>query len=294
MLEQFEGIPVNMADALTAFDCEDNPPGRRNFRSARRDFLRASVAAGVSGLVAPFSELAGAAESSNAVESVFDLGDLVLQSGETLQGAKIACKTHGRLAADKSNVVLYPTPYAAQHGDIEWLIGPGKALDPDRYFIIVLDQLGNGLSSSPSNAAAPQDRSRFPVITNQDNVAAQHRLVTKKFGIRNIALVVGWSMGAQQTLQWAVSHPDRVERIAPFCGTAKTTPHNAVFLEGLRATLRLDAAWMQGNYDSPPSAGIRAFARVYAGWGFSQPYYKQALYRQMGFTSLEEFLVGYR
>ena len=112
-------------------------------------------------------------------------------------------------------------------------------------------------------------------------------------GLRSIALVVGWSMGAQQTFQWAVSHADQVERIFPFCGTARTTPHNAVFLEGLRATLTLDAAWMQGDYDKPPAAGIRAFARVYAGWGFSQPFYKRELYQQLGFASLEEFLAGF-
>jgi homoserine O-acetyltransferase len=284
---------MNMADALTAFDSEDDPLQVQNFRPARRDFLRASAAAGVSGIVASLSEVAGAAESTGPGEGVFDLGDLVLQSGEMLRNAKLAYKTHGRLAADKGNVILYPTPYAAQHGDIEWLIGPGKALDPDKHFIIVPDQLGNGLSSSPGNTAPPQDRSRFPTVTNQDNVAAQYRLVTEKFGIRNIALVVGWSMGAQQTFQWAVSYPDRVERIAPFCGTAKTTPHNAVFLEGLRAALTVDAAWMKGDYDNQPVAGTRAFARVYAGWGFSQPFYKRELYRQMGFGSLEEFLLGF-
>lgn len=281
---------MNMAETLTAMDAEDDP---RQFQLARRTFLRASAVAGASSLVAPFSQVVGAAEASAPVEGVYELADLVLPSGETLRNAKIAYKTHGRLASGRDNVILYPTPYSAQHGDIEWLIGPGKALDPDKHFIVVLDQLGNGLSSSPSNAAPPQDRARFPAVTNLDNVAAQHRLVTEKFGIDKVALVVGWSMGAQQTLQWAVSHPDMVERIAPSCGTAKTTPHNAVFLEGLRATLTLDPAWTGGDYSSQPAAGIRAFARVYAGWGFSQPFYKRELYRQLGFGSLKEFLTGF-
>ena len=281
---------MNMADALTTIDRGNDP---LHFRPARRTFLQASAAAGVSGLVASFSEVVGAAEPVKPGEGVFDLGDMVLRSGEILRNAQIAYKTHGRLAADRSNVILYPTPYSAQHGEIEWLIGPGKALDPDKYFIVVLDQLGNGLSSSPSNAPPPQDRARFPAITNQDNVAAQYRLVTEKFGIDKIALVVGWSMGAQQTFQWAVSHPDKVERIAPSCGTARTTPHNMVFLEGLRATLTLDPAWNAGDYTVQPAAGIRAFARVYAGWGFSQPFYKRELHRQMGFNTLEEFLTGF-
>jgi homoserine O-acetyltransferase/O-succinyltransferase len=149
------------------------------------------------------------------------------------------------------------------------------------------------LSSSPSNTPPPQDRMRFPTITVQDDIAAQHRLVTEEFGIRRVALVTGWSMGAQQAFQWAASHPDMVERIAPFCGTAKTTPHNAVFLEGVRAALTADAGWMAGDYADQPARGMRALARVYAGWGFSQPFYKRELYRQMGFSSLEDFLTGF-
>jgi homoserine O-acetyltransferase/O-succinyltransferase len=284
---------MNLAEPMRASDSTDDPLHPHDFRLARRDFLRASAAAAAGGLVCSLSDAVGAAGPALSEEGIFELGDMVLQSGTLLREAKLAYKTHGRLNTGKNNVIVYPTPYSAQHGDIEWLIGPGKALDPDKYFIIVPDQLGNGLSSSPSNALAAQARSKFPVVSNRDNVAAQYRLVTEQFGVGNIALVVGWSMGAQQTFQWAVSHPDRVERIAPFCGTAKTTPHNAVFLEGLRAVLTLDAAWNSGDYDAQPAAGIRAFARVYAGWGFSQPFYKQALYRQMGFGSLEEFLTGF-
>jgi homoserine O-acetyltransferase len=226
-------------------------------------------------------------------DGLFDLGDFVLQSGATLRDAKLAYKTHGTLNADKSNVIVYPTPYSAHHGDIEWLIGPGRALDPQRYFIVVTDMLGNGLSSSPSNTPPPYDRARFPAIAIRDNVAAQHRLIAGHFGVERVALVVGWSMGAQQAFQWAVSHPHMVERIAPFCGTAKTTPHNAVFLEGVRAALTADAAWDNGWYEAPPHRGLRAFARVYAGWGFSQSFYKRELWRELGFSSLDDFLVGF-
>jgi homoserine O-acetyltransferase len=126
-------------------------------------------------------------------EGVFELGDVRLESGVTVPNAKLGYKTHGRLNADKSNVILYPTPYPAQHGDIEWLIGPGRALDPDKHFIIVLDQLGNGLSSSPSNTPSPLNRMNFPIATIRDDVSAQHRLVSSGFGIRRVALVTGWS-----------------------------------------------------------------------------------------------------
>ncbi|AGU47279.1 putative homoserine O-acetyltransferase [Variovorax paradoxus B4] len=224
---------------------------------------------------------------------IFDLGDVPLQRGATLRNARLAYKTYGKLDADKSNVIVYPTWYSGQHYDNEWLIGPGMALDPDKYFIIVPNMLGNGLSSSPSNTPEPYNLSRFPDITLYDNVRLQHRLVTEKFGIERIALVTGWSMGAQQTNQWGCLYSDMVQRIAPFCGSAKTAPHNIVFLEGVKAALTADAAWNGGWYSTPPSKGLRAVGRVYAGWGLSQPFYMRELWRELGFSSLEDFLVGF-
>jgi len=226
-------------------------------------------------------------------EGTFSLGDVMLESGDVLRQAFIGYKVHGQLNADRTNGVVYPTQFAAQHSDIEWLIGPGRALDSDRYFIVTVDQLGNGVSSPPSNTPAPQDRSRFPAVNIRDDVAAQYRLVTEGFGLKKLALVTGYSMGAQQAFQWAVSYPDLVERIAPFCGTAKTTAHNRVFLESVRTALTTDPAWMAGDYTSPPVAGLRALARVYAGWGFSQPFYNQELYRTLGLRTVDEVLTGF-
>ncbi len=224
---------------------------------------------------------------------IFELGDVALQSGATLRGAKLAYKTYGTLNADKSNVIVYPTWYSGQHYDNEWLIGEGMALDPQNYFIIVPNMLGNGLSSSPSNMPPPYDRARFPQVTFYDNVAVQHRLVTEKFGIEKIALVIGWSMGAGQTYQWAVSYPEMVERIFPFCGSAKTSLHNVVFLEGVKVAIQTDVAWQEGWYDEQPNKGLRAVGRVYAGWGLSQAFYREKLYLEMGYSSLEDFLVAF-
>lgn len=224
---------------------------------------------------------------------IFELGDVALQRGATLRSAKLAYKTYGTLNAQKSNAIVYPTWYSGQHTDNEWLIGPGMALDPAKYFIIVPNMLGNGLSSSPSNTPEPYNLARFPNVTLYDNVTLQHRLVTEQFDIEQLALVVGWSMGAQQTNQWGCLYPEMVKRIAPFCGSAKTAPHNIVFLEGVKAALTADAAWNGGWYTTPPTRGLRAVGRVYAGWGLSQPFYMQQLWRELGFSSLEDFLVGY-
>ena len=224
---------------------------------------------------------------------IFDLGDVILEGGATLRDAKLAYKTYGELNADKSNAIVYPTWYSGRHWDNEWLIGDGMALDPADYFIIVPNMLGNGLSSSPSNTPPPYDRARFPDVTFYDQVQQQHKLVTEKFGIETLPLVTGWSMGAGQTYQWAVSFPDMVQRACPFCGSSKTSEHNIVFLEGVKSALTADAAFKSGWYTEKPAKGLRAAARVYAGWGFSQAFYWDQVYKELGFSTLEDFLVAF-
>jgi homoserine O-acetyltransferase len=224
---------------------------------------------------------------------LFELGDFPLQGGMTIHDATLAYKTYGELNADKSNAIVYPTWYSGQHYDNEWLIGEGMALDPANRFIVIPNMFGNGLSSSPSTMPPPYNGPRFPEVTFYDNVEAQHRLVTEHLGIETLELVTGWSMGAGQSFQWAVSHPEMVKRICPFCGSARTSEHNIVFLESDKAALTADAAFEDGWYDEQPQIGLRAMARVYAGWGFSQAFYWQQLYKQMGFSSLDDFLVGF-
>ena len=225
---------------------------------------------------------------------IFGLGDVVLQSRATIRGAKLAFKTFGNLSPNKDNLIVYPTWYSGQHYDNEWLIGDGMALDPAKYFIVIPNMLGNGLSSSPSNTPPPYDKARFPNVTACDNVRLQHRLMTEHFGVTKIKLVTGWSMGGLQTFHWGALYPDMVERILPFCGSAKCSRHNFVFLEGVKAALTADDAWQNGWYDKPPIKGLRAMARVYAGWGFSQAFYREELdLKELGYSSLEDFLVAF-
>jgi homoserine O-acetyltransferase/O-succinyltransferase len=223
---------------------------------------------------------------------IFEAGDVVLQSGLTYRKAKLAYKTYGTLNATKSNVIVYPTSYGAQHTDTEWMIGTDKALDPSKYFIIIPNKFGNGLSSSPSNTPAPFDRGRYPHFTMADNVRVQERLLREVFGIERVALVYGFSMGAQQAFHWGALFPDKVERIAPVCGSAKTARHNFVFLEGVKAALTADPAWQDGYFATQPLRGLRAMGRIYAGWALSQDFYREELYLKLGFSSLEDFLIS--
>lgn len=221
----------------------------------------------------------------------FDAGDVLLQSGRTFTGMQIAYKTFGTLNADRSNVIVYPTSYSAHHTDTQWLVREGGALDPSRYFIVIPNLFGNGLSSSPSNTPWPLVGSRYPDVTYHDAVAVQQRLLAEVFGIERIKLVYGWSMGGAQAYQWASQFPDRVERIAVVCGSARCAPHNQVFLESLRAALTADPHYIDGAFTGRPVRGHRAFGRIYASWALSQEFYREEVWRTIGFTSLEDFLV---
>jgi homoserine O-acetyltransferase len=224
------------------------------------------------------------------IMKVFEIANFSLQSGQTLPTAQLAYMTYGRLNESKSNVILYPTSYAAQHPDIDWLIGPERILDPTRYFIVIVNMLGNGLSTSPSNIGQSPDRP-MPVFTHVDNVTAQRQLLDQVFGIERLALAYGWSMGGQQALHWGALYPERVARIAALCTSAKTSPHNLVFLEGIQAALTADPAWDGQRFTARPERGLRALARVYAGWALSQAFYREKIFLQLGYKSLEDFLV---
>lgn len=193
--------------------------------------------------------------------------------------------------------------------DNEWLIGEDRVLSPKKYFIIVTALFGNGQSSSPSNSTL----SPFPFVTFYDNVLAQHKLVTERLSITHALAVLGWSMGAGQTYQWATQFPDFMDIAIPFCGSAKTSLHNQVFLEGVKSALLAGKGISSGGVCrggvgekktglggrgmwtlAERERGLKALGRVYAGWGFSQAFYRENLYHTaLGFKDLEDFMVNF-
>jgi homoserine O-acetyltransferase/O-succinyltransferase len=223
----------------------------------------------------------------------FHAGDVVLRSGITLPHVEIVYATHGRLSAARDNVIVFPTRFGGTDADNEYLIGPGRALDPERWFIVVPNMLGNGVSTSPSNAEGALAGARFPLVTQADNVDLQARLLREVFDAERIQLAVGWSMGGQQAYHWAAMFPELVERLAVICGAARTAPHTYVFLEGMRAALCADPAWSAEEGAVPPVRGLRALGRAWAGWALSQAWYRRARWEDFGYTTLEDFLVRY-
>ena len=220
----------------------------------------------------------------------YELGDVELISGEILRSAVLVAGTWGQLAPARDNVIVLPTYYTGTHEGYEPLVGPGRVFDTDRYFVVSPNLFGNGVSTSPSNAVEANAGSRFPQIDVYDNVLCQHRLLTEKFDVSSIPLVAGWSMGAIQAFHWAVAFPDMVQRILPWCGSARCSVHNQVFLAGVEAALTADPVYAEGHYDVPPVTGLRAFGRVYCGWAYSQSFFRDGLWSELGFETLEDLL----
>lgn len=223
-------------------------------------------------------------------QTTFELGNFLLKSGGVLPDCRLVYKTHGTLSSSKDNAVLVPSYFGGSHESYEPLIGEGMGLDPSRYFIICTNMFGNGMSSSPSNTPEPFNGPSFPRIDYEDNVRAQRSLVAEEFGVEKLALVAGFSMGAQQAFQWGAMFPDMVERMLPWCGSAKTRPHNWVFLDSVRTAIQTDPAFKDGEYAEPPLAGLRAAGRVWSAWGLSQEWWRRELFREAGSSTAQEFV----
>jgi homoserine O-acetyltransferase len=227
------------------------------------------------------------------------IGRLDLEEGGTIDDCQLAVATFGELNAAKDNAILITTWYSGTHQvwrDV--YIGAEHALNPERYFIVCVNQVGSGLSTSPHNADGANAgiaMSKFPEVRIGDNVVAQERLLRQRFGIERLALVVGGSMGAQQTYEWAVRFPDKVLRAAPIAGTGQTTTGNFLLAQVVREAIQSDPGWAGGEYSSNADVvnGMLRQAHFWAVVGFSTEFWKQEVWRALEFDSREAFLTGF-
>lgn len=237
---------------------------------------------------------------TDAVHQDFELisiGRLDLEEGGVIPDVKLAVRTWGTLNEAKDNAILIPTWYSGTHQIwADAYVGEGHALDPSRYFIVSVNQIGGGLSTSPHNTDDDSiSMSRFPKVRIGDDVVAQERLLREHFGIETLALVVGGSMGAQQTYEWAVRFPAKVLRAAPIAGTAKNTPHDFLFTETLNEQIWSDPGWNGGEYASHEDVadGLVRQAHLWATMGLSTEFWKQEKWAALGFDSREAFLTQF-
>jgi homoserine O-acetyltransferase len=223
-------------------------------------------------------------ESKEPVQHEFVLKNFKTESGVVLPQAKIVYGTYGKLDAAADNAVLLPSHYMANMQGYGWLIGEGgiakgKALDPTKLFLVTSELFGNGRSSSPSNTPEPFHGPRFPVMTMRDNVNAVHQMLVEQLGVKHLRAVIGFSMGAQQAFQWAVSYPEFMDRIVATSGTAKTYGHGIVRNEGEIGAIETDEAFKGGDYTVEPKKGIEEFSLMWTGWLYSQEWWRDELWR---------------
>ncbi|MDH5552183.1 MAG: alpha/beta fold hydrolase [Nitrosomonas sp.] len=231
-------------------------------------------------------------EDNHGAYQHYDIGDYVLDGGGTINNCQLAYTTFGELNAAKDNVILVPTWFSGSHQIMAQVyVGKGRALDPEKYFIVIINQLGNGLSSSPHTQLA----NNFPSVQISDDVRAQHQLLTEKFAISSLALVVGGSMGAQQSYEWAVRYPDMVKRAAPIAGTAKVTPHNSIFTQAIIDSITSDPAWQDGRYaiSTDVQLGLQRLAKLFTLMGWSAEFFNKERWRALGFSSMDEFITDF-
>ncbi len=222
--------------------------------------------------------------AQDPVRHEFVIHNFKTESGTVLPEARVVYGTYGTLNADKSNAILLPSHYMAELHGYGFLVkdakNPNHALDPSKLFLITSEEFGNGRSSSPSNTPEPFHGPRFPVMTIRDNVNAVYQLLTEQLGITHLKAVIGFSMGAQQALQWAVSYPAYMDEIVATSGTAKTYGHGIVRNEGQILAITNDPAFQNGDYKTQPVKGIETFNLMWTGWLFSQEWWRKELWRE--------------
>ena len=231
----------------------------QRMHKAKENILRSAF--GFAALLAVAAYPAFAHGPNQPPHQSYKIGDLKLESGETIQDFSISYVTHGTLNAKKSNAILMVTAISGNHHRLDFLIGPGKALDTDKYFIVCTDAIGNGLTTSPSNSTA-QPHMKFPRFLIRDMVTSQYKLMTEHLGISHVVAVIGPSMGGMQTLQWGVSHPDFMDSLVALVPLARTPAWTVTVLEATRKAIMLDPAWKGGDYAEPPEQGIRLWRDI--------------------------------
>lgn len=225
------------------------------------------------------------------------IGRLELEHGGVIEDCHLAVRTVGRLNEAKDNAILIPTWFTGTHQAwMDTYIGPEHALDPSKYFIVIVNQIGNGLSTSPHTTDDESiAMSRFPFVTIGDDVVAQERLLREHFGVTELFAVVGASMGAQQTYEWAVRFPDRVHRAAPIAGTAQNTPHDFLFTQVLLDAITSDPGFRDGEYASNTDVveGLGRHARVWGVMGLSTEWWKSGAWRALEFETPQQVVEGF-
>lgn len=219
------------------------------------------------------------------VQRFASIGNLKLQNGQAIRDCRLGYRTFGRLNPSKSNAVLFPTWFGGRTQDLVDLIGPGKLVDSTRYFVVAVDALGDGVSSSPSNSRA-QPRMQFPQFSIRDMVESQHQLLVRALHLTHVHAVMGISMGGMQTFQWAVAYPDFMDKAIPIVGSPRLAPYDLLLWQTMIDAIEQNPLWKNGNYTQQP---VPREVEQISDLALSTPeHYNQEMTREEFFASLKK------
>jgi homoserine acetyltransferase len=218
---------------------------------------------------------------AQAPERFANLGDLKLQSGAVIRDFRLGYRTIGELNADKSNAVLWPTYLGGRSQDLLQYVGPANVVDTTKYFAILVDSIGDGVSTSPSNSRL-QPRMGFPEFTIRDMVESERRLVTETLHLSHLHAVLGYSMGGMQTFEWATAYPEFMDEAITLSGSPQSTSYDKLLWTAEIGALELDPNWKHGNGRGPMARGFAVYSEIDSMNATSPPY-------RVAHTSPKEF-----
>jgi len=223
---------------------------------------------------------------------IANLGEFQFENGEVLKDFKVSYVTHGKLNRKKDNVILVMQHYFGDHHDYDVLIGPGKALDTNKYFIVATDFIASAsirqdITTGPTNSGLKME---FPPITGRDWVKADYRLLKEYLGFDRILAVIGGSIGAMNAFQFAISYPDFARGVIPIAGTPVTNPQVKAQLRSLMNIISMDAGWYNGNYINNPTVGVTTALMTYSSsFLFTTQWFAENLKSKEKYREWEEF-----
>ena len=213
-----------------------------------------------------------------------DLGDLHLRNGSVIHDFRIGYRTFGKLNAEKSNSVLWPSWLGGKSQDLVQFIGPAKVVDSTRYFVILVDAIADGITTSPSNSKS-QPLMKFPEITIRDMVESEHRLATEILHLSHLRAVMGISMGGMQTFEWGIAYPDFMDLLIPIVGSPQSTSYDKLLWTAQIDAIELDPAWNHGNPIGPMDRSLGLVEEI-GSMNLTTPEYRVAQTKPGGLNAL--------
>jgi homoserine O-acetyltransferase len=199
--------------------------------------------------------------SAEGAQQFAELGNLKLQGGGVIANFRIGYRTLGNLNAERSNAILWPTWLGGRSEDLLPFVGAGNVVDTGKYFVILVDSIGNGATSSPSSSKT-QPLMKFPEFSIHDMVESEHRLATEVLHLTRLHAVIGMSMGGMQAFAWAVLYPDFMDLVIPMAGSPQSTSYDKLLWTTAIDAIELDPAWNHGNPIRPFTRGLALAAQI--------------------------------